>query len=89
MSRKGHTQRRLSPPPAIGCGLKSQPEPTCDWMASEVNAFKLAKMVEGYWKQRGYDGVQAWASWEGASTRWCVRSNLVDGVPPQKGFKAV
>jgi hypothetical protein len=50
----------------------------------------IAAEVRSYWTSQGYLGVQTWVEGKhrkhgGASHRdivWCVRSNLVNGLPP-------
>ncbi len=58
----------------------------CDH-TSKSGAQTLASRLEDYWRQRlGFPNAKFWTEKQsdtGRGTRYAVRSNLVDGVPPK------
>lgn len=64
-------------------------------LISEEGAETLARELNDYWRQRGHTEVQFWiepmrrGNWHSTGTTkqapvWCVRSNLVGGLPPKQ-----
>ena len=59
-------------------------------LCSEAGARWLAVQLDGWWHERGFWQVAHWAEPAQGNRRyteerrrlWCVRSNLVDGLPP-------
>lgn len=64
--------------------------PTRDW-ATMANAEELAGRIRKYWSDRGYfvelrvinytDAGNKSAL--GAASQWCIRSNMIGGLPPK------
>jgi hypothetical protein len=67
-------------------------------LATRAGAEMLARELDHWWHTRGYTQVKHWVelthvakeyqlrSDDGPDSRlWCVRSNLVNGLPPPKG----
>jgi hypothetical protein len=62
-------------------------------LISREGAEILAYELNAYWRQRGYTEAQHWieplraGNWHGTGTKqtpiWCVRSNLIGGLPPK------
>ena len=47
---------------------------------------ELAERIEKFWRDRGFALVKTWTELEDRGKPWsryCVRSNLVNGVPPR------
>jgi hypothetical protein len=52
-----------------------------DWLTKD-KARLLADAIMGYWRNRGFNTVRAWAEQLGPD-EWQVRSNLMNGLPPR------
>lgn len=50
---------------------------------TRFGAAVLARLIEKYWHDRGHKIVKAWRVLNDGHETYAVRSNLVDGLPPQ------
>ena len=58
-------------------------KPQTNW-GLKKNAEVLRRKIEKLWMLRGYVGVRVWLEREHEeSNMWVVRSNMLNGVPPE------
>lgn len=74
---------KLTPYPRASSGSKATKPDRIGDTLSLAGAEELARRIKAYW--HGHDigvRVEAVSKVHGESAGWCVRSNLVNGMPP-------